>query len=441
MEESVSYHILTFITFTYNDFQVSTVLEVITLFGLLALSALVSGSETAFFSFAPADLKILETEEKPVYTKILQLLKDPNRLLATILVANNFINVGIVLLTAFLVDQLLSFSSPTWAFFFNTVFITFLILLSGEVIPKVYASKKPIVFGSATARLIGFLEKLFLPLSSLLVSGTRIIDKRLKKKKSNVSMDGLSDALEITDTGGLKEENKKMLKGIVKFGNTDVAQIMTPRVDVMAIEIETSFDVLMDQLKDGMYSRVPIFKESFDSIEGILFLKDILPFVNETKHFDWHSLMREPFFVPESKKIDDLLQEFQERKSHLAIVVDEYGGNSGIITLEDIIEEIVGDISDEFDDDEIQYSKLDDHNYIFEGKTNLNDMYRVLGIDGKEFESEKGESNSLAGFILEQVGKIPRKNEKINFKSYVFTIDAAEPRRIKRIKITLPNEQ
>jgi gliding motility-associated protein GldE len=403
---------------------------------LLVCSALISGSEVAYFSLNPNHQEEIDGGKLKAATMISSLLERPKRLLATILITNNFVNVAIVILSTFLTDRLIADLDPTYQFVIQVVVVTFLLLLLGEVIPKIYANKNPLKLAAFMAFPIYYLRVILKPFSSLLVNSTNFIDKRVKKKGHNISVDELSQALELTSDDRDVDEDHKILEGIVRFGNMDVKQVMTSRVDVVSIEESLSFQSVIDTILNSGYSRIPIYKESFDNIRGVLYIKDLLPHLNK-KDFDWNSLIRKPFFVPENKKIDDLLREFQSKKTHMAIVVDEYGGSSGIISLEDILEEIVGEISDEFDDEDLVYSKLDDLNYVFEGKTPLNDMYRVLDIDGDDFEAEKGESETLAGFVLEIFGKIPKKNEKTKFNNYLFTIDAADKRRIKRVKITL----
>lgn len=413
-----------------------------TLFFLLIFSGLISGSEVAFFSINPAMLNSLEEENVKNAPIISALLKRPKRLLATILIANNFINVAIIILSTAITNALFNFEgSEILGFIFQVIVVTFLILLFGEVIPKVYANKNVIVLSSLMALPMTILMRLFFPVSSALVSATSFIDKRIKKRSENISVDELSHALELTSEKDADEEEKKILTGIVQFGNTDVKQIMTPRIDAFAMDVEENFQSVREFIIDAGYSRIPIYKENFDKVEGVLYVKDLLPHIHQKTNFDWQALIRAPFFVPENKKIDDLLNEFQEKKIHLAIVVDEYGGSSGIVTLEDIIEEIVGDISDEFDDDDITYSKLDNDNYIFEGKTALKDFYRLLEIDGDEFEHAKGDADSLAGFLIELDGKIPKKGEKIEFKNFTFTIEAANTRKISTIKATITRIQ
>ena len=327
--------------------------------------------------------------------------------------------------------------SDTMNFIIQVIFITFLILLFGEVIPKVYANNYNLKFSKFMAIPLQLLKKLFFPVSQVLVNSTNLIDKRIEKRKESIQANELELALNLTVDSVDNEDEKKILEGIVKFGNTDVKQIMTPRTDVISFEISTPFNELMSELKEIKYSRIPVFEDSFDKIKGILYAKDLLGKMNEKKNFKWPNLLREPKFVPENKKLDDLLKEFQEEKTHIAIVVDEYGGSSGIVSLEDVLEEIVGDITDEFDEEGLNYNKLDEFNYIFDGKTSLIDVYKLLEIDGEIFEKEKGESDTIAGFCIEQAGKIMLKNEKISFDKYTITVEAADKRRIKKVKITI----
>ena len=405
---------------------------------LLVCSALISGSEVAYFSLGPNEKESIENSKDKKSEILASLLSKPKRLLATILIANNFVNVAIVILSTYLTNLLLSDSlGQTLQFVIQVVVVTFLLLLLGEVIPKIYANKKPLNLASFMALPIFYLRIVMLPMSNLLISSTNFIDKRIKKKGHNISVDELSQALELTSDEDGNEDDKKILEGIVKFGNTEVKQVMTSRVDVVSIDENKTFAEVNEIILESGYSRIPVHKDNFDQISGVLYIKDLLPHLNK-ESFDWLKLIRKPFFVPENKKIDDLLKEFQSSKIHLAIVVDEYGGSSGIVSLEDILEEIVGEISDEFDDDDLVYSKLDDYNYVFEGKIPLNDMYRVLDIDGDEFDDKKGDSETLAGLVLELFGKIPKKNEKMKLNDYQITIEAADKRRVKRIKLSLP---
>ena len=409
---------------------------------LIILSALMSGSEVAFFSITASDKINLEEEETANNNRILLLLSTPKKLLATILIANNFINVAIVMVSTFVADNLINTNalSGTSQFIIHVVLITFIILLFGEVIPKVYATKYNVKFAKAMALPIHYMSIIFKPISQLLISSTSIIDKRVTKKTNAVSVDELEHALDLTKDSVETEEEKKILEGIVQFGNTDVKQIMTPRTDVIAIDYSNDFTTLLKEIKNSTFSRLPVYEDSIDNVNGILYIKDLIPYIEKKKNFKWNHLIRDPKFVPENKKLDDLLKEFQEEKKHIAIVVDEYGGTSGIVSLEDVLEEIVGDITDEFDEEDLVYSKLDDLNYVFEGKTTLIDMYRTMNIDGDEFEKMKGEADTIAGFCIEQAGKILLKNEKLSFDKYTFTVEAADKRRLKQVKVTI-NDQ
>lgn len=405
---------------------------------LLACSALISGSEVAYFSLGLTEREQLENGKSPMDERITRLLNRPHRLLATILIANNFVNIGIVIISSFIVAGIFDFSvMPAWLVLTIQVgVVTFLLLLLGEVIPKVYATINAIAMCKIMAIPLQFLLKICYPLSSLLISSTDFINKRIKKHETEYSADVLEHAIDLTRDEETTPEDEKILKGIVRFGNTDVKQIMTARTEVISFDLRTPYSELLIEILDRGFSRVPVFRESMDHVVGILYLKDLLPYSDRTE-MNWQSLVRSPYFVPENKKLDDLLKEFQERKMHLAIVVDEYGGTSGIVSLEDIIEEIVGDITDEFDDEDVYYSKLDEQNYIFEGKTPLVDLYKVLDIDGVNFEDEKGESDTIAGFMLELTGKFPEKTEKVNFENYTFSVETRDKRRIKRIKLTI----
>lgn len=373
---------------------------------------------------------------------IASLLERPKKLLATILVANNFINIAIVLLFAFIGETLFKdIINPIIRFLLEVVSATFLILLFGEIIPKIYASRNSVKFASFMARPLKVLDVIFSPISLPMRYTTLKIQERFGKQRSNLSVDQLSQALELTNDEDTTQEEQKLLQGIVSFGNTDTKQVMRPRMDLFALNIDTPFETIIQEIVDNGYSRIPVYEESIDDVKGVLYVKDLLPHLNKKK-FKWTTLLREPFFVPENKKLDDLMVEFQTKKVHLAVVVDEYGGTSGLVSLEDIIEEIVGDISDEYDDEDLVYTKLDDNNYSFEGKTPLKDVYKILDLEDNEaedFESRKGEAETLAGFVLEISGGFPRVGSKINFKNYVFTIEALERKRIKQIKLTLLN--
>ncbi|NQY10117.1 MAG: gliding motility-associated protein GldE [Flavobacteriales bacterium] len=405
---------------------------------LLACSALVSSAEVAYFSLSTTDMQELENNKGRTSKLALQLLELPKKLLATILIANNFVNVSIIILSTFLTKNLIDAEAYPFLFgFVELVVVTFLLLLIGEVIPKVYATKYALKTTTLMAYPLKTLRGVFSPLSSLLISSTSFIDKRIKKKNTGISADDLSNALELTAADATLNDEQKLLKGVVKFGRTSVRQVMTPRTNVKAFADNLGFKEILEKATSLGFSRIPIYKESLDHVHGVLYLKDLLPYLDQQNDFKWLTLLRKPFFVPENKMINSLLQEFQEKKIHLAVVVDEYGGTSGVVSLEDVIEEIVGEIIDENDDDEIIYSKLDDQNFIFEGKTALNDIYRILDIDDEEFEKSKGESDSIAGFIIELHGKIPKKNERINFNDYTFTIESADKKRINRIKVTI----
>ena len=438
MDPSSSSFLLSFSQiFQPIDFELG--LSIFCVLILVVLSALLSGSEVAMFSISNKQRFDLEDQNRNANKRVLTLLKEPKKLLATILIANNFINVSIVMASNFVFNNLIieGSISDTMNFIIQVIVITFLILLFGEVIPKVYANNYNLKFSKFMAIPLQLLKKLFYPISQILVNSTNLIDKRIEKRKESIQANELEHALNLTVDSVDNEDEKKILEGIVKFGNTDVKQIMTPRTDVISFEITTPFNELMSELKEIKYSRIPVFEDSFDKIKGILYAKDLLGKMNEKKNFKWPNLLREPKFVPENKKLDDLLKEFQEEKTHIAIVVDEYGGSSGIVSLEDVLEEIVGEITDEFDEEDINYKKLDELNYIFDGKTTLIDIYKLLEIDGEIFEIEKGESDTIAGFCIEQAGKILLKNEKISFDRYTITVEAADKRRIKKVKITI----
>ncbi|NND77395.1 MAG: gliding motility-associated protein GldE [Flavobacteriales bacterium] len=425
---------------TFNGIGGTEILFFVLILFLLICSALISGSEIAFFSLKRKQLDEIDKETKGS-SRVLQLLrshKGPEKLLATILIANNFVNVAIIILSDQLVRKLFAFRSDESLeqVLITVVGVTFFLLLFGEVLPKVYATYNAIKLSSLMAFPIQIMKKIFSPLSNLLLKFTPIIDKNIRKKNAEISVEDLEKALELTKDGDKDDEEHKMLKGIVRFGNTDVKQIMTPRTDITAFGIDTKFEDLIDGVIESGYSRIPVFEESTDQISGVFYLKDMLPHIDKP-NFKWQDRLRNPFFVPENKKLDVLLREFQERKMHLAVVVDEYGGTSGIVTLEDILEEIVGEITDEFDDEDVVYTKLDEENYVFEGKTPLIDVYRIMEIDGEELEEAKGEADTLAGFIIEQAGKILQKNEKVKFNQFTFTVEAADKRKVKQVKISL----
>ena len=431
-----------FILFTTLNLLI--VFNAIALIFLLIASALISGTEVAFFSLSQTDLNILSNQAIGENT-VVKLLQRPRKLLATVLIANNFINILIVLLFATLAENLfgdfdyllnLYFFEIPIRFLIEVILVTFLILLFGEVLPKIYASRNALFFSRKMSKFINFTNIILTPFSMPLIWLTKFIERNLGNMNSNFNVETLSQALELTSEGATTKEEQKILEGIVNFGNTETVQIMTPRIDIFAISVDEPFEEVLRKILEKGYSRNPVYKDNIDHIIGVLYAKDLLAHLNKTS-FKWQNLVRAAFFVPENKKLDDLLDDFRGRKNHLAIVVDEYGGTCGLVTLEDVIEEIVGDINDEFDDEDLTYSKIDQNNYVFEGKTTIKDFCRVLDDEDEDiFEREKGESETLAGFILEISGKFPKKGEKINFKNYTFTIEALDKKRIKQIKAT-----
>jgi len=368
------------------------------------------------------------------------LLENSKLLLATVLIFNNLVNVGIVILSTFLVNHYLDFSvNPFLGLLFQVIIITSLLLLLGEIIPKVVATRSPVKIALALATPLSFLQRILYPLGYLLISSTRFIDKRYAHNH-HITLDDISNAIDITNDGKVNDEDRKIMKSITRFGDINAREIMSPRVGLTVIDNSLPFSKVQKMIVDSGYSRIPVYNDTPDSITGILYIKDLLPHLSKDDSFNWESLVRPPFFIPENKPINDLLQEFQEKKIHMAVVVDEYGGTSGIITLEDIIEEIVGEINDEFDveSENIFFSQIDDQNYIFEGKTTINDMCRVLGIDDRIFDDAKGESESLAGLILELAGKMPAIGETFSLGEFVFRIEAADKRRINKVKVSMP---
>jgi gliding motility-associated protein GldE len=409
---------------------------------LLVSSALISGAEVALFSLTPADFEPEEAKRTVKEQIVIDLLDKPKKLLATILVANNMINIAIILLFDNLTDEAFAnldtvIMGVDLQFLMEVVVVTFLILLFGEILPKVYASRNKVIFSHFMAYPLNVLDKVFAPLSIPMRAITLQIHERLGNQRAGLSVDQLSQALELTSHHDTTREEHKILKGIVSFGNTDTKQVMRPRMDIFALNENQPYSEIISEVIENGYSRIPVYKDNIDNVTGILYVKDLLPFLEE-EDYEWNSLLREPYFVPENKKLDDLLNDFKIKKNHLAIVVDEYGGTSGLISLEDIIEEIVGDISDEFDDEDLIFSKLDENNYVFEGKTPLKDFYRVIKLDNPElFEENKGEAETLAGFLLEISGSFPRKNDVIIFNGYSFTVEAVDKKRIKQIKVNI----
>jgi putative hemolysin len=416
------------------DFKTITglVILVILLFG----SALMSGSEVAYFSFRPEDIERFKTNKSKQAKTALKLYNNPEKLLSTVLVGNNTINIAIVLLSAYVSSKLFDFSAePVLGFIINVVVITFLLLFFGEIMPKVYASRNHIAFALAMAYPLTILIKIFQPVTSILIFSSSFVRKRTGTRRSNISMDDLSDALELTSDDFTEDE--KILKGIVNFGNINVSAIMCPRIDVTAVDIKSGFNTVIDTIINSGFSRIPVFSGSFDTVKGILYAKDILPYTGNPSGFKWQSILRPPYFVPETKKINDLLKEFQIKKIHMAVVIDEYGGTSGIITLEDILEEIVGEISDEGDVELPMYRKLDDKTYIFEAKILLNDFCKVFDIEEELFEDIRGESETLAGLILELTGEIPQKGHIIKTGDFIFRIESADRRRINEVRVEI----
>lgn len=421
----------------FLPFTAGIAVSLVVILILLLCSALISGSEVAYFSLSPAEkIKITgRSTKKNIYTS--KNLESLDHLLATILVANNFVNVGIVILMSFTVDSLVDFSSePILGFVFQVIIISFILLIIGEIIPKVYATKHALKFARFISLPLYYLIKVLKPVNSLLIFSTSFVNKRLHSNSQHISVDQLSQALELTSQLELKED-QEILKGIVKFGNKSVVEIMRSRVDVVSADIKDSYAKIMNIITEKGFSRIPVYSDTFDNIKGILYIKDILPHIHKGTTFRWQSIIRPPFYVPETKKIDDLLEDFQKNKVHMAIVVDEYGGTSGIVTMEDIMEEIVGEITDEFDEEEKFFTKISENKYLFDGKTLLNDFYKVIGSDEALFDDIKGEADTLAGLILELKGEIPAKNDIINCKNFVFSIEAVDNRRIKQIKVEI----
>lgn len=434
METQINLITILFFIDTYT-----LVFKIILIILLLIFSALISGSEVAFFSLSSTDIKKANTSKNKSLKLVHNLRNKPKRLLAALLVSNNFINIAIVLLFSSFGDAMYFSSFPFWANFILEVgIITLFILLFGEILPKVYANRNPISFSKKMALPILILDKyifffLTIPMSKM----TEFIQKKLVFKSTNLSVDKLSDALELTDKSETSKDEQKILKGIVSFGNIETKQVMKPRIDVFTVSKDLTFDELIKQVREKGYSRIPVFEEKIDKIIGVIYLKDLFPFINNN-NYNWNELIREPYFVPENKKLDDLLSEFQQLKIHFAIVVDEYGGNSGIITMEDIVEEIVGTVKDKFYQEDLSYYKIDSNNYIFDGKTNLKDFYRAVKIkDETIFENKKGESETIAGFILEQFGYFPKKGSVLKENNIKFKIEEIDRKRIKKILITV----
>ena len=407
---------------------------------LLLCSAIISGSEVALFSLSPTEIDELKEDHNSANNLIAKMVENPKKLLATVLIANNLVNISIVLISPELTNFAFGgIKNPILRDVMNIGLVTFVLLLCGEILPKIYANRNNLAFAKRVAYFIYALDTFFSPISLPMKSFTVWIQKRLGKTKSNISVGQLSQALELASEEDTTNEEKKLLESIVSFGNTETCEVMVPRVDIFALSEDTPFSEVLSEIVKIGYSRIPVYRENLDNITGVIYIKDLLPYIEKTD-FEWTKVMRKAFFVPENKKLDDLLSEFQEKKIHLAVVVDEYGGTCGIITLEDIMEEIVGSINDEFDDDDVTYSKINDHTYIFEGKTVLKDFYRIVKMDDENillFDEKRGEAETLAGFLLEISGNFPQKGKPITFHNYCFTVEAFDKHRIKEIKVKI----
>ncbi len=420
----------------FHPITASVIIAAALAVALLFLSGFASGSEIAFFSLSPDDINELEPEKNEVDAKIQQLREDNERTLATILIANNFVNVMIIMLCNYIFAQLITFKQAWLQFLCITVILTFLLLLFGEIMPKVYSRLNPLRFCRRAVHGVMILRSLFWPLETILMRSGVLAEKAMPKENRQLSVDDLEQALELTDKDEIKDE-QSMLKGIIRFGDETAKEIMTSRHDIVDINIKSSYADVLKSIIENNYSRIPVFQDNEDNIRGVLYIKDLLPYLQKPGNFRWQSLIRPPYFVPETKKIDDLLREFQDNKVHIAIVVDEFGGTSGIVTMEDILEEIVGEINDEYDEEERTYTKLNYNTYVFEGKTLLSDFSRILNIDDDEFEDVEGDADTLAGLLLEIKGDFPSIHEKIEYKNYTFEVVKIEERRISRIKVTV----
>lgn len=407
---------------------------------LLLCSAIISGSEVALFSLSPTEIDELKEDHNSANNLIAKMVENPKKLLATVLIANNLVNISIVLISPELTNFAFGgIKNPILRDVMDIGLVTFVLLLCGEILPKIYANRNNLAFAKRVAYFIYILDTIFTPISLPMKSFTVWIQKRLGKTKSNISVGQLSQALELASEEDTTNEEKKLLESIVSFGNTETCEVMVPRVDIFALSEDTPFSEVLSEIVKIGYSRIPVYRENLDNITGVIYIKDLLPYIEKTD-FEWTKVMRKAFFVPENKKLDDLLSEFQEKKIHLAVVVDEYGGTCGIITLEDIMEEIVGSINDEFDDDDVTYSKINDHTYIFEGKTVLKDFYRIVKMNDENillFDEKRGEAETLAGFLLEISGNFPQKGKPIVFHNYSFTVEAFDKHRIKEIKVKI----
>ena len=421
---------------TVNPISPSILISILLAFFLILLSGFASASEIAFFSLSPADLEAMDPDKSPLDMLVQKLRDDSERTLATILITNNLVNVTIIMLCNYIFTNLLTFSAEWLQFLCVTILLTFLLLLFGEIIPKVYGSTNPLAFCRKAVKGVMFFRKLFWPIETILLKSGAFAEKVLQKENRQLSIDDLEQALELTDKSDIKDE-QSMLQGIIRFGDETAKEVMTSRQDIIDLDIRCSYEDVLKCIVDNNYSRIPVYQDNKDNIRGVLYIKDLLPHLSKPANFRWQSLIRPSYFVPETKKIDDLLREFQENKVHIAIVVDEFGGTSGIVTLEDILEEIVGEINDEYDEEEHNYTKLDANSYIFEGKTLLNDFTKILNLPDDEFDDVEGDADSLAGLLLEIKGDFPAVHEILKYKRYTFEVLEIDERRISKVKVII----
>lgn len=419
-----------------NPISPSILVSILLAFFLILLSGFASASEIAFFSLSPADLEAMDPDKSPLDMLVQKLRDDSERTLATILITNNLVNVTIIMLCNYILINLLTFSAEWLQFLCVTILLTFLLLLFGEIIPKVYGNTNPLAFCRKAVKGVMFFRKLFWPIETILLKSGAFAEKVLQKENRQLSIDDLEQALELTDKSDIKDE-QSMLQGIIRFGDETAKEVMTSRQDIIDLDIRCSYEDVLKCIVDNNYSRIPVYQDNKDNIRGVLYIKDLLPHLSKPANFRWQSLIRPSYFVPETKKIDDLLREFQENKVHIAIVVDEFGGTSGIVTLEDILEEIVGEINDEYDEEEHNYTKLDANSYIFEGKTLLNDFTKILNLPDDEFDDVEGDADSLAGLLLEIKGDFPAVHEILKYKRYTFEVLEIDERRISKVKVII----
>lgn len=421
---------------TVNPISPSILVSILLALFLILLSGFASASEIAFFSLSPADLEAMDPDKSPLDMQVQKLRDDSERTLATILITNNLVNVTIIMLCNYIFNSLFTFGEEWLQFLCVTILLTFLLLLFGEIIPKVYSRKNPLAFCRKAVKGVIFFRKLFWPVETILLKSGAFAEKVLQKENRQLSIDDLEQALELTDKSDIKDE-QSMLQGIIRFGDETAKEVMTSRQDIIDLDIRCSYEDVLKCIVDNNYSRIPVYQDNKDNIRGVLYIKDLLPHLSKPANFRWQSLIRPPYFVPETKKIDDLLREFQENKVHIAIVVDEFGGTSGIVTLEDILEEIVGEINDEYDEEEHNYTKLDANSYIFEGKTLLNDFSKILNLPDDEFDDVEGDADSLAGLLLEIKGDFPVVHEILKYKRYTFEVLEIDERRISKVKVII----